>query len=73
MQSRTRYASIQLGIGGYKPAPAMEVSEKGYGDCKGLTNYMSALLKEAGITSYYTWVKSGANRIHHSIIRVRPV
>lgn len=62
MQSRTRYASIQLGIGGYKPAPAMEVSERGYGDCKGLTNYMSALLKEAGITSYYTWVRSGTNK-----------
>ncbi len=62
MQSRTRYASIQLGIGGYKPAPASEVSEKGYGDCKGLTNYMYSLLKEAGITSHYTWVKSGANR-----------
>jgi len=62
MQSRTRYASIQLGIGGYKPAPAAEVSEKGYGDCKGLTNYMYALLKEAGITSHYTWVKSGTNR-----------
>lgn len=62
MQSRTRYSSIQLGIGGYKPAPAMEVSEKGYGDCKGLTNYMFALLKEAGITSFYTWVRSGTNR-----------
>ncbi len=62
MQSHTRYASIQLGIGGYKPAPAMEVGEKGFGDCKGLTNYMSALLKEAGITSYYTLVRSGENR-----------
>lgn len=62
MQSRTRYTSIQLGIGGYKPAPAVEVSEKGYGDCKGLTNYMYALLKEAGITSYYTWARSGTNK-----------
>ena len=62
MQARTRYTSIQLGIGGYKPASAMEVSEKAYGDCKGLTNYMSALLKEAGITSYYTLVRSGTNQ-----------
>lgn len=61
MQSHTRYSSIQLGIGGYKPAPASQVGEKGFGDCKGLTNYMCALLKEAGITSYYTLVRSGAN------------
>lgn len=61
MQSRTRYSSIQLGIGGYKPAPASQVGEKGFGDCKGLTNYMNALLKEAGITSYYTLVRSGDN------------
>jgi len=61
MQSRTRYSSIQLGIGGYKPAPASQVGEKGFGDCKGLTNYMSALLREAGIKSYYTLVRSGEN------------
>jgi hypothetical protein len=62
LQSRTRYASIQLGIGGYKPAPATEVSEKGYGDCKGLVNYMYAILKEAGIKSHYTLVRAGTNR-----------
>jgi hypothetical protein len=62
MQSKTRYASIQLGIGGYRPAPAAEVSEKGYGDCKGLANYMYALLKEAGIRSHYTLVRAGTDR-----------
>jgi len=61
MQSHTRYSSIQLGIGGYKPALASQVGEKGFGDCKGLTNYMSALLREAGIESYYTLVRSGEN------------
>lgn len=59
MQQNTRYISIQLGIGGWQPFPASDVSTKKYGDCKALSNYMVSLLKEAGITAHYVLVKSG--------------
>ncbi|MDR0230477.1 MAG: transglutaminase family protein [Flavobacteriaceae bacterium] len=52
MQSHTRYISIQLGIGGWKPMLANDVSRLSYGDCKALSNYYSAMLKVVGITSF---------------------
>ncbi len=61
MQSRTRYVNITLGIGGWQPMPASEVSKKGFGDCKALSNYTMALLKAVGVKSYYTIIKAGRN------------
>lgn len=81
LQQSTRYISIQLGIGGWQPFEATYVSEKGYGDCKALSNYMFSLLKAAGIKSHYALIKAGdfdhflmedfpSNQFNHAILCV---
>ena len=54
MQDKTRYISVQVGIGGWKPMLASDVDELGYGDCKALTNYTKALLDAVNVQSHYT-------------------
>jgi hypothetical protein len=61
MQDRTRYVSIQLGIGGFQSLPAKDVEEHGYGDCKALTTYMKSLLEYAGMKANYILVRAGEN------------
>lgn len=62
MQDNSRYISVQLGIGGWRPMPAEEVYDKKYGDCKALTNYTKAMLKSVGIESKYCVVYAGSEQ-----------
>jgi len=63
MQSKTRYVSIQLGIGGFQPFEAQVVDQTGYGDCKALSNYMVSLLGAAGIKANYALISAGIDYV----------
>jgi len=62
LQDKTRYISVQIGIGGFQPIAASEVDRLGYGDCKALVNYMQSLLNAANIASYYCIVSAGSEK-----------
>jgi len=76
----TRYVAILLGIGGIQPASASNVCKNGFGDCKGLSNYMYAMLKEVGIPSNIILISTtnrrlmkdftSSNQMNHAILQV---
>lgn len=80
--TNTRYVSIQLGIGGYQPMLASDVYKYGYGDCKGLSNYLKSMLDAIGIKSNYTSIRldedkkllytdfANFNQLNHVILQV---
>lgn len=81
LQKRSRYVSVQFGIGSWQPYDAAYVHKNGYGDCKALSNYMIALLNYAGITAYPVLINNGhfrtplisefpSNQFNHVIVCV---
>lgn len=64
VQEKSRYISVQVGIGGWKPMLAKDVDRLGYGDCKALSNYTKALLDVVGVPSYNTILYGNRKKIN---------
>ncbi len=62
VQEKSRYVSIQVGIGGWKPMFAKDVDRLGYGDCKALSNYTRALLNVVDVPSFNTILYGNPNK-----------
>lgn len=54
VQDNTRYVSISVDDGGFKPMKTKDVHDLGYGDCKALSYYTQSLLSSLDIPSYFT-------------------
>lgn len=79
LKEKTRYVSIQFGLGGFSPSAPSVVYKKGYGDCKALSYFMKSMLAEAGIESEYFGLdtdrslsasKPGVGTMDHAMLMV---
>jgi hypothetical protein len=59
VEDKTRYLFLGMGDGGYKPAPADETWSRRFGDCKGKTVLLLALLRELKIEAEPVLVLAG--------------
>ena len=81
VQHSIRYVAIEIGIGGFQPHSARDVLANGYGDCKDKATLLSAMLREAGLDSYYVLINNdreylapefpSAVGFNHAILAIR--
>jgi hypothetical protein len=56
VQDKIRYIAYEDGYSGYIPASAQDVLNNKYGDCKGMANLLTEMLKLAGYDAHFTWI-----------------
>lgn len=73
VQNKTRYISVQIGIGGWQPMFTNDVDKLGYGDCKALTFYTKSLMDVAEVPAFYSVVYADENKknINKDVVSVQ--
>jgi len=56
VQDNIRYIAFEDGLAGFIPTAAQEVYKTKYGDCKGMANLLTEMLKLVGLEAYITWI-----------------
>ncbi len=60
VQQNIRYIAVEHGEYGQRPDIASEVLRKRYGDCKGMSSLLKAMLKAVDIDTRLTWIGTSA-------------
>lgn len=56
VQDNIRYIAFENGIAGFKPESAQEVLRKKYGDCKGMANLLTVMLRSINLDARRCWI-----------------
>jgi hypothetical protein len=56
VQDNIRYIAFEEGYAGFVPQTVQEVFKNKYGDCKGMANLVTEMLKLAGYDAHFAWI-----------------
>lgn len=56
VQDNIRYIAFEEGYSGFIPQTVQEVFKNKYGDCKGMANLITEMLKLAGYDAHFAWI-----------------
>jgi len=67
VQDNIRYIAFEDGIMGFKPDDAQNIYKNRYGDCKGMANLLTEMLKIAGYDARRTWIGTKSKPYDYSM------
>ena len=69
VQDNIRYIAFEEGYSGFVPQTVQEVYKNKYGDCKGMANLVTEMLKLAGYDAHFAWIGTREIPYDHSEVQ----